>query len=308
MTAVDLAQCGIAVRLIAPELLDVEPLSPIFFSEDLSVVRTVEGSVFQFARNERGVEAMNVQMRLLPFLHGHVEVVIPKPTWMSERCQGAPFGLWGHEELPGIPLCIEMMKEQSVEKIADSIANFLLSIHRFSVEHAHGLGVPTARMWKGRFEEMGNKGLLVLRNELRFTEFMRLRRWWRRFISDNRNWKFDPVLVHGDLKLSDLLVDSEQKELVAVGGFTDVSLGDPAVDFQGLVRCVGAEFSWRVVDAYRHRGGVVDADMFRRVRLFGTAMAICVAARFEQINDSTGVAAVVAELRERRVLEGGHKV
>ena len=204
--------------------------------------------------------------------------------------------------LPGAPLNVETVPERLVERLAGSIATFLLGLHGFPAKQALGLEVPDERAWRERLEQAGREGLPALRKELSFSEFGRLRRWWRAFLAEERNWNFEPALVQGNLRPGDLLVDREQTELVAVGGFTSAALGDPAVDFEGLVRCTGTDFTWRVVDAYGRGGGPVGVELLRRVRVLGVASMMRAAARAARRDDAAGLAAVVADLRVGPVL------
>ena len=303
--AAELSQCLSAIGGAAPELMDLEPLSLVYRDAEVRVVRTAGGAVFHLAQSERGAEAAGVQVRLLPFLRGHVEATVPQPAWEGGRSEGAPFGLWGHGGLPGVSLQVETVPERLVERLAGSIALFLLGLHGFPTQQAQGLEVPGPRAWRDGYERAGREGLPALRKELGFSEFGRLRRWWRAFLAEERNWSFEPVLVQGDLGAGDLLVDREQTELVAVDGFGSAALGDRAVDFAELVRQTGTEFSWRVVDGYRSRGGEVGANVLRRVRVLGAASTVKAAARSARSGDAEGLARAVAALRAGPVLGGG---
>ena len=300
----ELARCATAIRTAAPNLRDIEPLTLDERDADLLVVRTAGSELFQLPQSERGANAAGVQTRLLPFLRGHVEPTLPQPAWESGPSDEAPFGLWGQRKLPGVPLRVETVPDRWIMRMAGSIAAFLLGLHRFPVKQAQALTVPGPRTWRQHFEEVGREGLPPLRGELSFSEFGRLRRWWRNFMGDDRNWSYEPTLVHGDLRPGDLLVDPEQTELVAVDRFNSATLGDPAIDFAGLVRCTDPEFSWRVVDAYRRGGGQIGAAALRRVRLLGTAVSVRVAARAACNDDAEGLTTIAAELRAGPVLSG----
>ena len=63
-----------------------------------------------------------------------------------------------------------------------------------------------------------------------------------------------------------LLVDDEHRDLLGVIDWGDAAVGDPAIDFVGLMRSYGSEFTWRVVEAYGASGARVDGDLLRRVR------------------------------------------
>ena len=199
-----------------------------------------------------------------------------------------PSASGGSDSCPGVPLSVETVPDRLIHaggggrsrRSSSDCTAFRSNRRRVSPSRGRG-------PWRQHLDEAGREGLPPLRGELSFSEFGCLRRWWRNFTRDDRNWSDEPTLVHGDLRPGDLLVDPEQTELIAVDGFQSAALGDPAIDFAGLVRCTGAEFSWRVVDAYRRGGGRIGADVLRRVRLLGTAVSVRAAARAAR-NDGRG--------------------
>ena len=71
------------------------------------------------------------------------------------------------------------------------------------------------------------------------------------------------ALVHGDLDGQHILWDAE-KEQVNIIDFSDRSLGDPALDFAGLL-AYGQEFAARVLKRYHGRK---DEGLLRRAHLY----------------------------------------
>ena len=55
-------------------------------------------------------------------------------------------------------------------------------------------------------------------------------------------------------------------KLTGVLDWGDAAIGDPAADFVGILLAYGAEFTWRVVEAYGRQGARADAGLFQRVR------------------------------------------
>jgi aminoglycoside phosphotransferase (APT) family kinase protein len=63
--------------------------------------------------------------------------------------------------------------------------------------------------------------------------------FWRRFLDNDRHFRFQPVLIHADLGLEHILVDRDRAEIAAVIDFADAVVGDPALDFVVLAAALG---------------------------------------------------------------------
>lgn len=85
-------------------------------------------------------------------------------------------------------------------------------------------------------------------------------------MEDKDLWVFTPTVVHGDMHEDNLLVEGER--VVAVTGWTDLHIGDPAADLSWLIASPDQGFSDAVLEAYRrHRSGQVDDHILRRAAL-----------------------------------------
>ena len=77
------------------------------------------------------------------------------------------------------------------------------------------------------------------------------------------------ALVHGDLAGEHILWDADRRQ-VNIIDFSDRSIGDPALDFAGLL-AIGRQFARLVVDQYR---GPKDERRLWRARLYFRRMAL----------------------------------
>lgn len=93
-----------------------------------------------------------------------------------------------------------------------------------------------------------------------------LLRRWERAMEDKELWGFTPTVVHGDLHEDNLLIEGSR--VVAVTGWTDLHLGDPADDLAWLIAAPKPAFSAAVMAAYReHLTGEADEHLLRRAAL-----------------------------------------
>jgi aminoglycoside phosphotransferase (APT) family kinase protein len=79
------------------------------------------------------------------------------------------------------------------------------------------------------------------------------------------------VLLHDDLGGEHVLLDPEDGTVAAVIDWADASVGDPALDYAGLVGWLGEDFARRALDA---ASIAYDEDDLVRARFFATAVAI----------------------------------
>ncbi len=85
-------------------------------------------------------------------------------------------------------------------------------------------------------------------------------------MEDKQLWDFEPAVTHGDLHEDSLLIEGER--VVAVTGWTDLHIGDPADDFAWLTAVGAPGFRDKVLEAYgRHRVQEADPHLMRRAAL-----------------------------------------
>lgn len=93
-----------------------------------------------------------------------------------------------------------------------------------------------------------------------------LLRRWEHALEDVNLWRFNPTLVHGDLHEESFLINDSR--VVAISGWTDVHVGDPADDFAWLQASDDPAFVTAVMDAYvAARGEHADPHISRRAAL-----------------------------------------
>jgi aminoglycoside phosphotransferase (APT) family kinase protein len=93
-----------------------------------------------------------------------------------------------------------------------------------------------------------------------------LLRRWEHAMEDVSLWRFNPCVVHGDLHEDNLLVDGDR--VMAVTGWTDLRIGDPADDMAWLVASNEQDFVNAVLKHYTSgRRDVPDAHLLRRAAL-----------------------------------------
>ncbi|MDO4253348.1 MAG: phosphotransferase [Rothia sp. (in: high G+C Gram-positive bacteria)] len=75
-----------------------------------------------------------------------------------------------------------------------------------------------------------------------------LRARWHSYLRDDSLWTFRPRLIHGDLNEDNLVLNGEK--ITEVTGWSEVCVGDPALDFSWLLACQDQNFTNRVMEVY----------------------------------------------------------
>lgn len=89
---------------------------------------------------------------------------------------------------------------------------------------------------------------------------------WENALEDRTLWRFSTHVVHGDLHEDNLVVDGNR--ITAVTGWSDVHVGDPALDFAWLIGANDPGFAEAVVAAYARASlQAPDAHLLRRAHL-----------------------------------------
>lgn len=236
---------------------------------ELSIV-TWDEWVVCFPQSEAAAARLTTLANVMPHLRGFLSPAVS--SWEHASLGQSWQRSWrAARQLDGRPLQPELIVDQNRERIVRALANFLHELHQFSVERARGLGLGPAREWRAEHDQLGKRSLAILRPLLSWSEMARTRRWWIRFLNDDSIWQFQPCPVHSALAAEQLLVDPFVRDLVAVDGWYQLRIADPAIDFARLVNAYGADFGWRIVESYGELGSTADAALFRRVRLLLTA-------------------------------------
>lgn len=89
---------------------------------------------------------------------------------------------------------------------------------------------------------------------------------WENALEDRTLWRFSTHVIHGDLHEDNLVVDGNR--ITAVTGWSDVHVGDPALDFAWLIGANDPGFAEAVVAAYSRASlHAPDAHLLRRAHL-----------------------------------------
>jgi aminoglycoside phosphotransferase (APT) family kinase protein len=223
-----------------------------------------EGSaptLFRLPKTSQVAARTRKELQLLPELRAAISTPLPDYRYAApDGAPGFPHPFGGYPLLPGCPLADADC--DATPALAVAVGRFIGALQAFPIERALELGVPggTADDWRREYDRWYSATRPLLVEPLTPRELATVDRTVAAFLTDERHFRFRPVLAHRDLGPDHLLIDPATGDLTGIIDFEDASIGDPAFDFTGVLRPLPAALS-----AY---AGQVDETFLERVRFY----------------------------------------
>ncbi len=197
--------------------------------------------IFLFPKNPRAVEALGVEIRLLPAIAKRVPLPIPYIEY-------ARSDFIGYRKIHGVRLASDVIRSwDSVTRFrcAKQLGEFLGRLHTFPPEEAREAGVSdSSAAW--RFQAYRNVCEYVLPS-LKKRVVQNVVGFFDRYHA----MPWESLLIHGDLSFEDhVFFNPTKKEIAGIIDFGDIALDDPAHDFQCVLEDGGVEFFHLVSSFY----------------------------------------------------------
>lgn len=160
-------------------------------------------------------------------------------------------------------------RNQSVEqlssggdRVAQQIGRAMAAIHDLSPDLVQGADLPVYSANEFRQRRLNELDQAATTGKIPSS----LLRRWEHALEDVTLWRFSSCVVHGDLHEDNLLM--QESELIAVTGWTDLRVGDPADDFAWLTALEDRQFVEAVQESYTTaRRETPDPHLLRRAAL-----------------------------------------
>jgi aminoglycoside 2''-phosphotransferase len=241
------------------------PLTSVRLDPDglVNTVLVIDGEwVCRFAKDERGIQALAREARILDLVRRHVDLAVPafehqEPDFVAYRLiRGRPLNRQDLEELDPRPQ----------ERLGEQLATFLHQLHSIpeAALEQHAIGRSDAQRMAGDWER------LCAEVERELFPFL-----WR----DQRDWvthhfaplrtgrldldRYEPALIHGDLAQYHVLFNPATADLTGIIDFGTAGLGDPAGDFAVMISMYGERFLQRMARTYPAIVEALDRARFR---------------------------------------------
>lgn len=227
--------------------------------------------VFRFPKHAGSVAKLEMELALLPRLSLRREItdspslLIPDYEYhgISPDDPGWPFG--GYRKLSGIPR--QASEEFDGEPATRQLGSFLSWLHGYSIDSARRTGVPEMPDLVGSWHARSLAELETLSVDQVDNDEV------RRFLEDHRPaaWAGSMCLTHNDLFVEHVLFHPGSGEVSAIIDWSDVVIGDPALDFGALYSWLGARGVQGVLASYSRP---IDDQVLVRARYLAVCRAL----------------------------------
>ena len=203
--------------------------------------------VVRVPKHARAWAALEREAALLPALAARG---VPFVTPTAEVVRGEDGALVAavHRYVDGAPLTrarLAALRGARRERLARQLAAFLGALHAVPLVEARALGVAEPELW----DEVYAPLTVAVRPHVGAATAAGLDVLGARFVADAGERRAVRALVHGDIAGAHLLVDADGA-LAGVIDFGDAMIGDPALDFAGLLNDAPRAFLERVLAHY----------------------------------------------------------
>lgn len=246
-------------ELYLQSLIDTYPeltLSSIRFNssgQNNDVLLINETFIFRFPKHAQAVKNLEIETAILSEIRNYITLETPNPTFKNLESPMVGKTFIGYNMISGEPLWHETLDNihdhKTLDGLAAQLANFLKELHSVPLRKALTHELPVY----DRHDEWAD---LYARITEKLFPHMRLdaRSWvvshFETFLSNSGNFKYQPVLKHGDFGTSNILFDTKAQTLKGVIDFGGTGLGDPAYDFAGILSGYGESFLRRFYKTY----------------------------------------------------------
>jgi aminoglycoside 2''-phosphotransferase len=223
--------------------------------DDFLIIEVNDERMFRFPRQEFSRKAFAVEKAFLSKFNSISPLPVP-----DYKYRGDDFG--GYRKIRGSSLSIELfqnLSESTQERIARQLGQFLSTIHNFPMDEAKRIGL--IEDWNGWYDK-------IIQNYRETVAPMlspSTRKNTLQLIERTLAEPFEARVLHGDFALEDhVFFDVQRQELSGVIDFADVTINDPAHDFQNIVE-YGSEGFYDMV--MKHYQGRDDPTLLKRTML-----------------------------------------
>jgi len=264
-----------ALQTCYPDLA-IQSYAAINDGWDSFVLEVNSNRIFRFPRRYDVEQGLLTEIAVLPWLT--VALPLPIPSFdiiCQPQGEDQPYTFVGYAKIPGEPLPADLDLKVK-ERVAQQLAAFLTALHSFPVEPKDNIGVatigqmphiniPILNLWQhyATFYQMVVRGRVLQLGLLTPTEQAQVERMWDRFLTGLQQQPPAVALCHNDLVREHILYDPVRREVTGVIDWGDMAVGDPALDFAGLL-AFNTSLCARVIADYE----TADANLWSQARFY----------------------------------------
>jgi len=261
----DIEQYKHAIEKFFPQF-KINSVVPVYSGWDNFVLEVNDEYIFRFPKR-RALEAqLQKEIRLLRELAETLSVPVPRFDLFCNHKEEWPGQFVGYRKIDGTPLKKELIKPSQSSQLAKQLASFLTELHLFPLHRVTQLTLPyiTPSQWRHKYVNLYGQVQRRVYLLLEKTEISETTLLWEDYLTDKANFRFKPVLLHGDLSEEHILYDADRGLITGIIDWGDACVGDPALDFTWLLD-YGSSFVREVLGNYK---GVIDKTFLQRATFY----------------------------------------
>ncbi len=245
----------------------VTSFSPLQEGWENFVLEINKRLIFRFPKQHDAEDNLRKEILLLPRLEGRLPVRIPRFEFIWRGGRAYEGWFVGYRKINGVPLAGWCAKGPHSSRMARQLAALLSRIHGVPMSRLSGLNLVVVGPKERRdrlatlFADVRDKVFPILGAK----ERRRVAEFFEDALANPENFRFIRTLTHDDLSAPHILCDRSRGRINGVIDWTDACIGDPAVDFYGIIEACGLNFAKQVLDEYEGRP---DSSMLKRTQLY----------------------------------------
>jgi aminoglycoside phosphotransferase (APT) family kinase protein len=229
--------------------------------------------IFRFPKRADVASQQAREQALLRAIDGRLPVAVPRYELHGRASARFPFAFAGYAKLAGRQARVG--PDDVAPSIVDDLAAFLTALHAIPIEVPARVGV-AHHGWRApaQMRERALEALAGAASSLGPARHDACRAYLDRACEETAATTPAPTelcLLHNDLSSDHVLIDDHEHHVIGIIDWTDVEVGDPAVDLSGIYHFLGERGTRAVLARY---GRSWDEALVRRARYFATCIAL----------------------------------
>jgi aminoglycoside phosphotransferase (APT) family kinase protein len=230
--------------------------------------------IFRFPKRADVATQHAREQALLREIDGMLPIAVPRYERFGQPSALFPYAFAGYLKVPG-RLARDVGAGNVAPTVADDLAAFLTALHAVPVAVAARAGV-AHHGWRApaHMRERALAALAGVAAPLGPARRDACQAYLDNACEDTTATTPGPDgfrLLHNDLGSDHILLNDRWEHVTGVIDWTDVEVGDPAVDLSGVYHFLGEPGTRQVLAAY---GGAWDEALVRRARYFAACIAL----------------------------------
>jgi len=245
-------QYAAVIKDLFPEI-EIGSLRRIEQGWDNLLLEIDEALLFRFPRRLEQEPQLLKEIRLLPRLAEVLPLAVPNPSFVYEGGGHYASPFFGYRKIGGVPLSREHFASDHTQRLVRQLAGFLSALHRFPLQLAREVGLPLngAQEWREDYQRLFEQVRNAVFPGLDAPVQAKWSARWNEFLEHEENFHFAPVLVHRDLTMEHILCDPDSLTVTGVIDWGDATVGDPAIDFTGMLLDYGTTVMEQALQHYQ---------------------------------------------------------